>query len=189
MAYSSTDISNRALQKLGAKRITSLADGTSNARACAACFTPVLEAELRKHAWNEAIERAELAADATEPDWGRANSFTLPADFIRLLPAYPEDNTNTQDWQIEGNKILTNDAAPIYIRYIKSISSFRDPLLVEAVAAKMAIEMCEEITQSNAKKADAREDYKDAIREAKKMNSFENESPTPPEDVWLTVRD
>ena len=81
------DICNRALQKLGAKRISALAEASSSARAVNLAYTIIRQAELRKFDWNFAITRVQLAADSPAPTWGRTNSFTLPNDFLnpRLL--------------------------------------------------------------------------------------------------------
>lgn len=187
---SEVEICNRALQKVGAKRITSLTENSVNARACNVAYSVLRDAELRAHPWNFAIARAELAADATDPDWGRAKSYTLPADFLRLIDDYPEDNSLTKDWQIEGNKILTDDSAPIYIRYISRVTdpNLMDVLFREALSAKIAMEICEELTQSNTKLASLSEDYKMKIREARKTNAIENVAAEPPEDEWIYKR-
>lgn len=188
---SEVEICNRALQKLGAKRITALTEDSVNARACNAAYATLRDALLRAHPWVFAIDRAELAADSTAPDWGRANAFQLPSDFIRLLRPYPEDNSLDLDWQIEGQKIYSDDSDPIYIRYIKRVTdpNLMDPLFREALSTKIAFEVCEEITQSNEKKSQLREDLKTAIAEARKANAFEQVSADPPEDTWITARD
>lgn len=188
---SDVDICNRALQKLGAKRITSLTDDSVNARACNAAYEIVRDAELRAHPWNFAIDREALAADSTEPDWGRANSFQLPSDCLRVLPPYPEDNLNDMDWQIEGRKIYTDDSDPLYIRYIARIedTSLFDALFIEALANKLALELCEELTQSNTKKESLNQDYDKIIAKAKRTNAIENVAAEPPADTWITVRD
>lgn len=187
---SEVEICNRALQKIGAKRISSLSEDTVNARACNACYATLRDAELRAHVWNFAIARAELAADATDPDWGRAKSYTLPADFLRLINDYPEDNSLTKDWQIEGNKILTDDSDPIYIRYIARITdaALMDVLFREVLSARIAMEICEEITQSNTKFAAISEDYKAKIKEARRTNAIENVAAESPEDEWIYKR-
>lgn len=187
---SEVEICNRALQRLGAKRITSLTEDSVNARACNLAYELLRDAELRKHPWNFAIERAALAADATEPEWGRSNAFQLPSDFVRLLPPYPEDNVNDRDWQIEGQKIYTDEGDPLYIRYIKQVTdpNQMDPLFREALSASIAYELCEELTQSNSKKADAKAGYKDIIGEAKKANAIDNIPTDPPLDTWISGR-
>src|SRR4051812_14590513 len=105
---SQVEICNRALQKLGAKRIAAITEDSVNGRACNLAYTAVLESELQDHPWSFAIERFALSADATAPAWGRARSFTLPSNHLRLCAPYPEDNYAERDWIIEGNKILTD---------------------------------------------------------------------------------
>lgn len=191
MAASVVGICNRALQKLGAARITSLSEDSVNARACNTAWEACRLAELRKHPWSCAIQRASLAADATAPDWGRANAFTLPSDYIRLVKPYPEDNSYTLDYVIESGKILSDEDAPLYIRYVGDVTDAAqmDPLLREAISCRMAIEMCEEITQSNSKKAGVKADYTEVIAEAKRANAIEQVPSTQPDDEWITVRD
>lgn len=187
---SKVEIANRALQKLGAKRIVTLDEDSVNARIMNAAFEPVKLAELERHVWSFAIERAELAADATSPTWGRANAFELPPDFVRLAHPYPELNRNTDDWQIEGRKILTNDSAPLRLPYVKNVTdpNVMTPLFREALATRLAIECCEAITQSNTKKEILKDDYREIIAEAKKSNAIQRVSAEPPEDTWVTVR-
>lgn len=184
-------ICNRGLQKLGANRISSLTDENSkNARACNACYEDLRDAELRAHSWNFAIDRVSLAADSEAPTFGRTNAFQLPSDFLKLLEPYPEYNYNSIEWQVEGGKIYTDDTAPLNIRYIKKITNpdLMDPLFREALATKIAFELCEEITQSNTKKEALRQDYKMAISVARKANAIERVALILPEDEWLSAR-
>lgn len=184
------DICNRGLQKLGASRIVSLSESSVAARACNVAYEALRDAELCAHPWNFAIERAQLAADATEPDWGRANSFQVPTDFLRLAPDYPELNLNSKDWQLEGRKIITNDDSPLNVRYVKKVTdpNTMDPLFREALSCRIALELCEELTQSNEKKAALKDDYKDAIREARRTNAIQNIPAKAADDEWITVR-
>ncbi len=187
---SEVEICNRALQKLGAKRITSLTQDSVNARACNVAYEVVRDGLLRSHFWNFAIKRAELAADSSAPDWGRTNSFPLPTDFMKLAPLYPEDNVNDLDWVIEGRNILTDDSDPIQIRYIYRVTdpNEMDPLFRELLATVLAFEVCEEITQSNSKKESLRKDRGEIIAEARKANAFESVSAEPPQDSFITAR-
>ena len=187
---SKVEICNRALQKLGAERITSLTEDSVNARACNVAYEPVKLSELRAHPWNFAIKRAQLPASATPPEFGRPNSFPLPSDFVRLMPPYPEANTNDLDWQIEGKQIYTFDSAPLNVRYIYNVTdpNEMDVLFREALATKIALELCEEFTQSPSKKADIKDDYKNIIREARRTNGIENVAQQPPEDTFITAR-
>ncbi len=184
------DICNRALQKLGAKRITSLEQDSRNARSCNVAYPSVRDSELRAHPWNCAIKRATLAADATAPDWGRAASFQLPSDFLRKAPPYPEDNYPDIDYQIEGRKILTDETDVLYLRYVAQIidPNEMDPLLREAISARLAVELSEELSQSSSKKEALKGEYVAIIREARKTNAIENIAQESFEGDWVTSR-
>ena len=112
------NICNRALQLLGQKRIADFSDNSASARACSSCYDILRKAELRKHPWKFAIQRAELAADAVQPSWGKANGFQLPSDFLKLVNDYPETNTLDRDYEIEGRAIYSNNSSPLQIRNI-----------------------------------------------------------------------
>lgn len=187
---SKVEIANRALQILGAKSITSLTEDSRNARSINLAYEPVKLAELRKHSWSFAMKRASLAANATAPIFTKTNSFPLPSDFLRLLPKDGEDLTNDLDWQIEGKSIVTDDAAPLKIRYIYDVTdpNEMDALFREAFSYKLAETLAEEITQSNTKKADISSQYKDIIADARRVNAIERVAQNPPEDTWVTVR-
>jgi len=187
---SETEICNRALQKLGAGRITSLTQGSANARSCNVAYAPIRDAELRAHAWSFSIKRVQLAALAIGPIFYFDNQFQLPSDFLRLLPRDRFDNLADLDWTIEERNLLTDDAAPLNVRYVAQITdpNTMDALFREALSSKIAYELCEEITQSNTKKEAARIDYIMAIREARRINAIEKTAEDLPEDNWLKAR-
>lgn len=185
-----TEICNRALQKLGAKRITSIDENSNSAKACLACYEVLRDSEIMKHRWGFSISRAEIAEDAVAPEWGRTSQYTLPSNCLKVIAPYPEMDSNARDWVIENRKILTNDSSPIYLRYVAQITdpNQMDVTFREALSAKMAFEMCEELTQSNSKKESAREDYKQAIKDARKSSAIQNVPQEAVEDSWITVR-
>ena len=184
------DIYNRALQKLGAKRITSVDENSNAAQELNQCYSDVRDAALEEHRWSFAIERAAIAADSPVPIWGRDNSFTLPSDCLKVIPPYPEDDNVDRDWVIEGRKVITDETSPLYIRYIKQITdpNQMSPLFREYLACKLAFEICEKLTQSNTKKEGLREDMKEVISQAKKSNGIQSVPAYSPDDTWLATR-
>lgn len=184
------EICNRALQKLGAKRISDIDEDSINARACKACYETLRDALLEAHPWSFAIQRFSLAADANAPSWGRANSFTVPTSTLRVLPPYPEDNSPYRDWIMEDKKILTDEGAPLDVRCVVQVTDANKMhvLFREALSTKMAFEMCEELTQSNTKKADLKDDLRTAIAEAKKRSAIESVPVESVKDTWETGR-
>ncbi len=184
------DVCNRALQKLGAERIISLTQNSVSARACNLAYEPVRDAELRSHTWNFSIKRASLAADAAAPEYGFDYQYTLPSDCLRLLPNDYNEGAYSSDWKVEGRKILTDEDAPLEIRYIARITDTTqyDPLFNEALSCKLAMEMCEELTQSNSKRELAYKEYTNTMRDARRMNAFENNPAEQQTDGWVSTR-
>lgn len=184
MATSKVSIANGALQKLGARRIESLTQDHPNARSMNAAYDRVRQALLRRYNWSFAIKRASIAADGDGPTWGDWNRYSLPNDHIRLIR---DDESGLEvDWKIEGGYILSADASPLEIRYVADIEdpTLFDSLFVEAFEHKLALETCEEITQSTSKAANIKEDFDEAIALAKNCGSIEKSAQEFPEDTW-----
>lgn len=184
-------IANVALRLLGAKRIESLTQNVERARIMNDAMPTVLKDEQRAHPWSFTIKRAEIAADATAPDFGRSYSYTLPSDYLALAPPYAEDEDNERDWLIEADrKILTDDGAPLEVRYVAYITdpNKMDACFIEACGARLAQDTCEAITQSNTKLVNLERHYQQWIARARKANAIERVPAKNPEDRWLSCR-
>ena len=183
-----TLVCNRGLQLLGAARILDITDDTRNGRACNACYDSLRRSEIRKHRWRFAIKRTVLAPLVeTDPHGEFTYIFQLPSDCLKILK--PENDIYC-DWQVEGRKLYTNDGPALNLRYLADIvdpNTF-DTNFSEMLSAKMAEAMCEEITQSNSKIANAQNVYKEAKREAKMSNAFETIPAEPASDSWVDAR-
>ncbi len=85
---------------------------------------------------------------------------------------------------------MTSFDSPLNVRCVMDIEEV--PLFsasfIEALACKMAWEMCEQLTQSNTKKQDCKDQYKAAISEARKQNAIQKVPQQIVEDSWITVR-
>lgn len=190
MATSYVSICNLALQKLGAARIAALDEASKNARECNACYEHLRDTELRTNKWKFALSRATLAPHATAPDFTFTYAFPLPTDCLR--PVFPA--RLGLDWRVENHEgvasILTNDGNTLEIRYLKRVTdpTLFDPLFVEAYACRIALHLCEAITQSNSKKEAAERAYLYAIREARRMNAIEIGPFKQPVDEWVAAR-
>lgn len=185
---SEVEICNRALQRLGAGRITSLDGGNKESRECLVAYAPLRDFLLRSHPWSFAIQRAALAADADAPigDDAPDAQYTWPTDALRIL--LPK--SASLDWIIEGRKILTSDAAPLYVRYVARITdpNTMDPMFREALSCLIAFEICEPLTQSNSKKAGLKDDLRDIVSEARRTNAIEKPPVESADGSWDTER-
>jgi hypothetical protein len=191
---SKVSIANRALTKLGADRILLLTDDSQQARVMNSMFDDVRDAEIRRHHWKFAMRRTTLPALVTAPVWGYPYQYPLPSDFLALVQvndvyvrACPK---GTAPWSVEGGNILTAFAAPLKVRYVARVDNpgVYDPLFVEALACKLAMEACEPLTQSSSKKSAAWEEYKFALSEAKRLDAIENPPDELPWGSWLDSR-
>lgn len=188
---SKVSIANRALTKLGAERVLLLEDDTQQARVMKSMFDDVRDAEIRRHRWKFAIKRAELLALVDGPGWGYRYQYPLPSDYLGLIQVgeHYVRLGRKAPWSVESGNILTNLQAPLRIRYQCRVDNpgLYDPLFVEVLACKLALEACESLTQSGSKKQSAMEEYKFAVSEAVRQDAIENPPDELPQGSWLDV--
>ena len=158
---STVDIANYALNNLGASNISALTENSKAARIVNQRYEAVRDAVFRAHPWNCLIQRAQLAQDATAPSFGYAYQYALPTNpyCLRVLEfsngtlSYPQDNMTSNTggpvYVIEGRKLLT-DEGTARIKYVGRVTDPQqyDASLVEALAARLAAEICYAITGS-----------------------------------------
>ena len=196
---SQVDIANRALTKLGAARIISFSDDNKQARAVASMFNIVRDSELRSHIWSFSVKRASLPALTSTPDWGFQKEYQVPSDLLRVLMVNDvyggpsrEDYRNqpVAEYVLEGNKILCNFAAPLKIRYVSRVTDTTqwDSMFVEAFACRLAMELAEDLTQSNTKRELAQSEYVAALRGAIRASALEQPAQDLPDNSWLLSR-
>ena len=199
MAWDKTKIVNLALIKTGDDRVSNVdtAD-TKPAKVMREIYDNIRDALLQSYPWNFAIELASLAVSGTSPEWGFTNRFPLPTDLLALLAI--KDVTSTRiisgesgqetPYQVIGKFIHTNLGTPLKIRYIKQITNAAlfSPLFGEALAAKLALESGESLTQSNTKNAWLLNGFDRTISRAFSADAIENPADPLPEDSWIDAR-
>jgi hypothetical protein len=128
------------------------------------------------------------------------NVYRLPAGFIRKAPTDPKAGSfsplgapagldyDTKD--IEGDFLVSPLSGPIMLRFVADITEVTkmDDMFCEGLAARMAYEMCEAITQSTAKQAALGAAYNKFMGEARMVNAVELGPIEPPEDDFITCR-
>jgi hypothetical protein len=128
------------------------------------------------------------------------NAYRVPNGFLREAPQDPKAGANTYlggpgglyytDWNFEGDYFTTRDSGVIPFRFAADINdpSLFDPLFAEGFSCRLALEVCEPITQSNAKIQTIAGEYKKFMTEARTVNGIETGAVQPPEDSYITVR-
>jgi hypothetical protein len=177
---SQVDIANYALNTLGATNIVSLDENSKPARLINQRYSAVRDYVFRSHPWNCLLRRAELAQETETPAFGYAYQYALPTNpyCLRVLEfsngsmSYPQDNmfsnTGGPVFVIEGRKLLT-DEGTAKIKYVAQITDPQeyDVGLIEALSARLAMEICYAITGSTSMVQITAAMYDDKIKEAR----------------------
>lgn len=128
------------------------------------------------------------------------NVFRLPAGYLRRVVDDPKAGINPflgapsgrirDDFEFEGNFILSEQATPIVLRFVADIQTVTkmDDMFCEGLAARIAMDSCETITNSNAKQQTCINKYKQFMGEARIVNAVEIGPVEPPEDDYVTCR-
>lgn len=197
---SSVEIANMALTAMGESRIMSLTENSKGAREINAVFEIRRDSLLRAFNWNFAMKRASLSALSDEPDWGYSLQYQLPTDCLRMvqvndvwnIPGFGDflGGPDAEPYRIEGNKILTDWSAPLKVRYSRRVTNSADfdATFVSVFAFDLAVVTCMPITQSSTKKADLKEDRREALIQAIRSNAIELPPQTIPDDAWVASR-
>jgi len=190
---SPVDLCNLALTSLGQPTVVQIDppdDNSKSARLCAQIYPIMRDEVIRFHPWRRLTKRTTLAASVVAPDWGYTTAYPLPADLITLIDVYV-GGVKLMDWHLEGDDILTNTTDPLQIRYIQTSTNPDDwdPLLRDAVAYRLAVDLAEPLTQDPSKKSFAIAKYEEVMKSAKNASAQEG---TPTDlglpDPWVSIR-
>lgn len=128
------------------------------------------------------------------------NVFKLPNGFLREAPQAPRagsrsflggpSNNFYDDWVFENGFLISDDAGVIVFRFAADIADPTgfDALFIEGLACRIALEVCEPLTQSTAKMQMIQGEYKVFMSEARVVNGIEQGSTELPEDDYISVR-
>lgn len=137
---------------------------------------------------------------AVSPSLGNRNIFRLPSGFLRTAPQQPRAGSVSYlgspsglgytDWEYNGNFLISQEAQPISFRFAADITdvSQMDPMFCEGLACRIAIELCEDLTQSSNKLAGLASMYKSFMGEARTVNAIEVGAVEPPVDDYIQCR-
>ncbi len=117
------------------------------------------------------------------------NFFRLPSGFLREATVDPKGRKGFNDWDYNGDYIVSADIAIIYafVADVTEVDKF-DPMFCEGLACRMALESGEAITQSTTKFQQIGQSYNTFMSEARQIDAIERSYEEPPEDDYLTVR-
>ena len=180
------DICNSALNLIGASNILDLTEDSKAARICNQRYTFVRDATFRSHPWNCLLRRVTLAPDTETPDFDFSNQFTLPTDpfCLRVLQLQDQDLV----YKVEGRKILANstEIKMLYVARVEDPNEY-DQLLIEAISAKLAADICYALVNSANLMVQLNTMYKAKLVEARFVDANEGTPATMNNESSLTV--
>jgi hypothetical protein len=140
---------------------------------------------LRMIPWNFAQVRVTVTRDSAAPDHEYDSRYQLPTNCLRVVEVDSE-----YPWVVEGRMILIDGTDPLPFRYTAEIvdTSQYDPLFVSAAASRLAMDVCERLTQSNSKLEAISKIYEYVIKKARSADGQEQSPKELEEDSWVTAR-
>lgn len=193
MALSQTEVVNLALTRLGQDRVISISDDVEAARVMRSLWDFTRDAVLASYPWKFAIKRTSLPALSTAPAYGWARQFTVPEECLRLVQVGDDYVFYTgllETFQLEGGAILTDEAAPLRLRYVERVTNVGlwPVLFGRVVAMQLSIDACEKLTTSSAKQGVLNEAYALAVAQARRQNAIERPPQRADNSDWLNAR-
>jgi hypothetical protein len=127
------------------------------------------------------------------------NVYRLPNGFLRLAPQNPKATTTWlggpsgnvySDWSLQGDYLITGDSGPIPLRFVADLTDVRrmDDLLCVTLGYRVAIAVCDTLTQSASQLANIEKAYSVFRNDAATVNAIEMGYDDPPDDDYVTVR-
>ena len=184
MAFSKISLINDALTHLGADRITSLDDGTTEANVMSQIYDGVADSVMRAFPWNCLILRTQLVASTTTPAFEFTYSYPLPTDPYCIRVLQMEETTSVDKWKIEGRSILT-DASTCKIRFVGRPDEVGDidGLLGSAISARLAADASYALIQSGSAQQQMWALYLQKLDEARTVDNIESSR-----DYWVSTK-
>lgn len=189
---SEAEVMNMALDLLIEAPITSPTDDRPVARWMRRNYPTIRDALIRRHPWNFAIERRQLAADAAGPEYGWTYRYKLPADVIRVLPltANGEFNGDPVPHILEAGYVLTNKAGPLKVRLLVRVNEPArfDPLFTNALVHLLAMKAAHWMTGKQSFVQLLQGPARDAMNDAQLIDSLEGTPEDPADNDILNAR-
>lgn len=134
---------------------------------------------------------AKKALTPLRPDFGYAYRYDLPSDCLHVLEVVDDlGQPSRLPWKPVGRELYADDGILAPIRYSKrelDVTRY-DALLVDALESLLAHEMAEELTQNTTKRDQARKEYEDILKQAKRRDAQEGGPNGRAEDDWNLAR-
>ena len=198
------DVANICCLLLGKPGITSLfpPDPSDRAKEISLVYNPIRRGLLQGPGiWRFSVKRTSLAQSPTVPVSGPfTTQYALPSDYIRALQIgdmyagldlsdYRQGPTDA-DYSVENGMILCDYGSPLSFQYIADVTDtgLMDPNFILYFGGVLAALLCERITGSDAKVANAQKERDKAKGDALMSGALVNPPGYRGDDSWVLSR-
>lgn len=166
--FTAVQIINLGLSKIASSRVSRIDPPVSSLeRFVAEGYPHWKRSELTKRRWvfatedNYTLTRVETLTDVEQP-----YKFQLPVECLRPIRG------KRTEWK-QRRRFIYSTYDELRVSMIMNVDETEfDPLFVEVLASRIALECVEYVTQSNTKKADVEALYRNAVSDAGQANAF-----------------
>lgn len=174
-----TPLWNQALAKLGEKRIGSYTENSLVRDTMAGLWESVRQEVIREHVWQSATRQADynVTGECVRGLDG-VYAYDLPLCSLRVLEVRSLDGNGTDlypvKWKIVGKQIYTQSEC-IRVWYLMDMHNISgmEPLMRDAIAAKLAFEASGKLTRDDKLRAALGEQYRTVLMDAAHADSTE----------------
>jgi hypothetical protein len=183
-------IINKTFFKLGQDPLQSLNSAEKRMVAALMNFEDTRDELQSTYPWKFCTARARLTAFTApdengqpvpvSPEFGYKYKFLLPRNYLRLYECeqlgYTWNSPQEALPPMEGDFLLSNNAGPLNIIYIRKITEEHKwpPAFREAYACLLAEKLCFAVQQSPAYKLILKNDFKEAIAGARRIDAMQS---------------
>lgn len=148
---SDIDLCSWALLRIGAHRISSFADGTTEAQVAAGIYPHVRDAMLAGHFWNFAVRVRALAEAVETPaaDWAAA--YPLPVDCLRVISVGTGTSSRGGDYAVVGRAIHAAAGGATLAYIARVVETDWPAYFADAIAAQLAAEFVIPLTDQTSR--------------------------------------
>jgi hypothetical protein len=190
--FSETQLYNAVLDRLAEESVLATNDEKAVARWLNRNYPLQRDVLLQRHTWNFAMSRRALPADTAKPEFEWQWQYTIPEDCLRVLPITADGKRNSPPipYVVEGTKILTNKAAPLYVRYIfqQTNTAVFTPVFIDLLAQILAANFAYWVTGKASFAKQLSDISSIAFLEAARIDSLEGLPEEPYDDEIIMVR-
>ena len=153
MALTDVALCSHALIRIGARPISSFADGTTEADVAGTLYGSIRDDLLSSYGWSFATGQEVLNQLAQNPEADYDFAYQLPNDFLRALSAGHNGRGRGLDFRINKDTLQT-DSSGVLLTYIfrpdeSAFPPFFDAALIALLAAEFVIPITESTSRAD----------------------------------------